>query len=289
VPTEDGSEIWLESTSGGVGSLFHRECVKAIKGRSPFRFVFVPWFLNDAYRSAVPDPVVLHDAEEAALVDRSALDDSQLAWRRAKIAELGIDSFRREYPSTPEEAFIDSSVVTFLDPTTIRAAVGRRPGEQSGPAVWALVPGRFVGERALLAKRRGETLLEPVLELHADAGSRVHALAAALVAALERTSPEDRPERVLIPDLGAGSALAETLRDAGLPVFGVDPARRADLWHRARAWFNRRTGRIPDDSALVLDLVSPAIVAGVLERGDETAARLGFAPDTAEAFVTTFA
>jgi hypothetical protein len=47
--------------------------------------------------------------EEKRLAELHGLDAEQIYWRRRKIAELrSEDLFKREYPPTPEEAFVAS-------------------------------------------------------------------------------------------------------------------------------------------------------------------------------------
>lgn len=105
VPDMDGTEIVLESTSAGPGGFFHDLCQVAQRGESEYRFIFIPWFWQSEYRKAVPAVFILSE-EEKQLRDGYGLDAEQLFWRRAKIAELGgLHRFRREYPSTPDEAF----------------------------------------------------------------------------------------------------------------------------------------------------------------------------------------
>lgn len=70
--------------------------------------LFLAWYLDDRLVVPVTYPL-LHDEEEIALVARAKRDgveltDEMLQWRRLKIAEIGADMFRQEFPSTPEEA-----------------------------------------------------------------------------------------------------------------------------------------------------------------------------------------
>lgn len=105
VPDAAGTEVILESTSAGAGGLFYNLCQDAIKGRSDYQFIFVPWFWQDEYRKAPPDDFA-PTAEEIEYKTEHRLDDAQLCWRRHKIYELGSPwTFRREYPATAEEAF----------------------------------------------------------------------------------------------------------------------------------------------------------------------------------------
>jgi hypothetical protein len=105
VPDEAGSEVILESTSAGRRGLFHAMCAAALRGEGDYRLVFVPWFWQEEYRRRPAADFAL-GGEEAAYAEAHGLAPEQMAWRRAKLAELGgAAGFRREYPATPEEAF----------------------------------------------------------------------------------------------------------------------------------------------------------------------------------------
>jgi hypothetical protein len=116
IPDLPGTEVWLESTANGRGNYFHTQWKKAESGESDFIPIFVPWFWQPEYRKAPKDGQRLTD-EEKELVRLYGLDEQQIAWRRAKIAELemgsdfgvtavtGEDRFRQEYPNTANEAF----------------------------------------------------------------------------------------------------------------------------------------------------------------------------------------
>jgi len=108
----EGTEVILESTANGVGNSFHRLWKGAVDGSNEYIPIFVPWFLMSEYSRKSPDSF-LRTAEEDVLVTRFQLNNDQLYWRRLKIAEGGLDKFKQEYPSTPEEAFIVSGANVF--------------------------------------------------------------------------------------------------------------------------------------------------------------------------------
>lgn len=109
-----GTEVILESTANGVGNAFHRLWKGAVAGENEYIAIFVPWFLMPEYRREVLSKVTFERTpEEEVLVTRFNLDNEQLYWRRLKIAEGGLDKFKQEYPSTPEEAFIVSGSNVF--------------------------------------------------------------------------------------------------------------------------------------------------------------------------------
>ncbi|MFX8762587.1 hypothetical protein ABTM82_19600, partial [Acinetobacter baumannii] len=86
-------EVYVESTANGVTGLFHRLWQDAVEGRSDFIPVFIPWFESPDYR-AEPGGDFHPTDEESTLAARHGLDLAQLAWRRRKVAQNGLDLFR---------------------------------------------------------------------------------------------------------------------------------------------------------------------------------------------------
>lgn len=102
VPDLDGTEILIESTANGYND-FHSLWRKAESGESEFMPVFLPWSIEPGYRRTVPPDFVM-DGEEKTLAELHKLDSEQIAWRRAKISQLGsAEYFAQEYPITPSE------------------------------------------------------------------------------------------------------------------------------------------------------------------------------------------
>lgn len=104
VPDAPGTEVILESTSAGPEGLFYEMCRDASAGQGEYILIFVPWFWQAEYRRRAPGFKATEEEREYAR--KYGVDDEQLAWRRAKIVELGgVEHFRREYPADAEEAF----------------------------------------------------------------------------------------------------------------------------------------------------------------------------------------
>lgn len=119
VPDEKGTEVILESTSAGAAGLFYQMCSDAQKGRGRYIFIFVPWFWQAEYSKAPTDGFE-PTAEEKEIAAAHALTDAQIYWRRCKIEELGsVWTFRREYPSTADEAFHSDREGALWDRATI--------------------------------------------------------------------------------------------------------------------------------------------------------------------------
>lgn len=105
VPDQLGTEIILESTSNGPQGVFYRMCMEAVQGIGQYQLIFIPWFWHESYRKKVPKGYLISE-ENKQYAKLFKLDEEQSYWREQKIIELGgLNNFRREYPSTVEEAF----------------------------------------------------------------------------------------------------------------------------------------------------------------------------------------
>ena len=112
VPNTKNTAIFVESTANGVTGVFYDLWKGAVDGSNGYVPVFIPWYINPEYREAVPKKFQ-RTPEEEELAEKYSLDDGQLMFRRRKIAQNGIDLFRQEYPSEPEEAFLTTGRPVF--------------------------------------------------------------------------------------------------------------------------------------------------------------------------------
>ena len=75
------------------------------------------------------------DAEESKLADLYDLDKEQIAWRRAKISQLGSAEYiAQEYPLTPSDAFISSNFNSFI-PADLVVKARREKAEAYEPLI----------------------------------------------------------------------------------------------------------------------------------------------------------
>lgn len=106
VPNNSSSFVVIESTANGYDD-FHKLWEDAVNGRSGFIPLFFAWFEDPEYRMDYDGSPL--SVEEKDLMARYNLDVNQIQWRRWCIkTNCGNDlnTFRQEYPSCPEEAFI---------------------------------------------------------------------------------------------------------------------------------------------------------------------------------------
>ena len=119
IPDRDGTAIFLESTANGMTGVFFEQYKAARDGTSGYELFFSAWVESPEYRDdTVPADFVRVPEEDTIAATAKALygidvDNTQLWWRRRKIATNGIDLFRQEYPLTAEEAFISTGRPVF--------------------------------------------------------------------------------------------------------------------------------------------------------------------------------
>ena len=170
VPDAAGTEVILESTANGMGNFFHETWRGAEAGENDYIAIFVPWYWQDEYRKVPPSGFAPSD-EEATCAALYGLDHAQLAWRRAKIAQLKDPAlFRQEYPASAAEAFEMSGHDSFIAPALVAAARKQRC-EPSGPLVIGFDPAWKGEDRHAMAWRQGRRLIRGGV----PAGARHHA------------------------------------------------------------------------------------------------------------------
>jgi len=112
VPNTPGTAIFVESTANGMTGKFRDLWVAAERGENEYIPVFLPWFIQQEYRSPVPEGFE-RTPEEEEMANAYGLDDEQLMFRRNKIGETSREQFQQEYPSFAEEAFLTTGMPVF--------------------------------------------------------------------------------------------------------------------------------------------------------------------------------
>lgn len=200
-----------------------------------------------------------------------------------------------DFPTSEDNAVISLSI--------IEAAVARDVDVTEGRAmVWGLDVARFGDDRCALVKRRGNHVVETAkVWRHRDLME-----SCGIVSREYFETPDGAKPTAINGDvIGVGAGVIDRLREIGLPVFGVNvgetssqPERfmrlRDELWWKARDWFLARDCKIPNDAALISDLVGPTykpLSSGKIqvEPKDEMKKRGLMSPDVADAFCLTFA
>lgn len=301
IPDADGTEVVFESTANGMGNYFHEGWQAAESGESEFQAVFIPWFWQSEYRRSPGEDFAV-TAEERDYMALHGLDKAQIAWRRAKIAELKDPLlFRQEYPATPAEAFQNTGIESFVSAADVLRA-RKTDAAGSGPVVAGVDPARFGDDRTALIFRQGRRSYG----LKTWQGLDTMQVAGMCRRVLESDAP--RVAKVFIDVGGLGAGVVDRLREMGFASrvcavnFGgkaLQPERyvnrRAEMWGGIRDWLSDDLpARLPDNDALQADLTGPSYSYDsssrlVLESKDAMKKRGVRSPDLADALALTFA
>jgi hypothetical protein len=307
IPDTESTEVLLESTGNQFGDSFHQLWRRAQAGENEFLPVFLPWSIDPSYRAKLPDGFTM-TAEEGRLAELHGLDAEQICWQRNKISQLGsIEHFHREFPLTPDQAFMASRFDSFITADIVMQA-RKEEIEPYGVLMLGVDPAGQGDDATAIAWRRGHCI-EKIEKRHKLTTMEI----AGWIAKIIR---EEKPVKVNIDVGGLGIGIYERLIEQGYdssiinPVnFGGKPIepppldetgkpgggpanRRAELWSNMR---NALQGRfsIPDDDALHADLTSCGYKyesSGrlLLESKVDMKRRGMPSPDSADAMALTF-
>ncbi len=321
VPSTSG-EVFLESTSDGMGNYFHQQWIKAVAGLNDFIAVFIPWFWQSEYElpyngevlDASGDDAKPGEMELLALYGehedpRKRLTPENLMWRRKKIAELenGEDDFKREYPNSPQEAFESAGYRQLIKATHVARAIANTGIEARGPIVMGVDPARFGDDRLAIALRQGRVAFDVVFYTHKMDQMEIVGLCRQILDAI----PIDR----CFIDSGMGVGVIDRLHELDYNQvsevnFGSNAFnqleytnRRNEMWQEMAEWFKDEHVQLFHEGteelqakidAITLDLCAVEYKFNsrnlkVIEEKDETKKRLGLSPDMGDALALTFA
>lgn len=315
IPDMDGTEIILESTANGPDGEFYERWNDAMAERSDYQAIFIPWFWQEEYRRPVPDDFTLsEEAEEGELseveyAEMFGLDVSQMVWRRMKISELRSSKrFDREYPATPDMAFVSADNDPFISAVSVLRARKRTGIEPYGARIFGVDPAGPGGDRFAITMRQGYAV--PWIKWRNKLGT------AEAVAWLRDMIDEHQPDVVFIDAGGIGHSVISALRSESAfyakLVKGVNfggtsehklakpkvpgpKNRRAEMWSRMKDWLDLEEGvSIPDMDIIQADITAPQVKPTLsndllLESKDQMRARGVRSPDLADSLALTFA
>lgn len=264
-----GTEAIRESTANGQANILHEEWRKAEAGVGSYENLFLPWYIDPGY--VRPPPPGWKPSTEAPMDGMPSpaeyqemydLTRAQMYWREVEIQDKGLVKTVREYPATPQEAFITTGEVEFLSAYAISAArervidhhlvggaelvIGVDPATSHGP------------DSSTIIRRRGPKAYG--LELYPTITPD------GLLSLIWSYWREERPTVVCVDRTeGVGDHVFTSLHARGVPVVGIyfggrptDRRRyydkRAELYSRIVGWLP--TADIPDDMDLARDLLA---------------------------------
>ena len=303
-----GTEIYIESTGDGMGNDFYRMCQEARKIESDYWFLFVPWFWFTEYAKPVPREMILTPDDE--LYQRvHGLSDEQMAFRWFKIREFGGGeageySFKREYPTTPEDAFATSGEGSYIEAVWVVRARKAKVNNPIGPKIMGIDPAHMGKDRFSVCMRQGRKSYH-VGEWRKKRTTESLGKCVALIR-------QHRPEYVFVDQGGPGAGIVDPLMEVahhlGCRVIPIDfggsadePDRynnkREEMYGRGKNWLmSDMPVQIDDSDALQADLTNPRYrydTSGNIQPESKQIMcgppRNLPSPDLAESFLLTFA
>lgn len=299
IPLAPDTEIVLESTANGLGNAFHQMWQEAEAGRGEYIAIFVPWFWQEEYRLPVPEGFELSE-DDQKYMSTYGLTNEQMAWRAAKLSEYGKGFawlFDQEYPATAAIAFQTSTMNPLISPNDVMEAVNSKFKERQGPLVIGCDPAEEGMDRTAIVFRQGRTVFR--IEYH----ERKRPMQVAGI--LAGYWNEFKPDGLFVDKGGIGAGIVDRLLELGIPVIPVNfgagatdtelyENKRAECWWRMKKWVEDHPNRLPNDAALISDLIAPqpAVTSKtkrLLESKKDMRKRGIRSPDGGDALAVTFA
>jgi hypothetical protein len=172
---------------------------------------------------------------------------------------------------------------------------------EDAPIIWGLDVARFGSDSSVLCKRQSNV----VHTLERWRNLDLMQLTGAVVAQYEACDHKSRPTEILVDSIGLGAGVVDRLRELKLPARGINvsesPAMggtylnlRAELWHKTKAWLEKRDCKIPNNEDFIAELATVRYTFTSngkikIESKDDIRRRGLKSPDMADAFVLTFA
>lgn len=307
VPDLPNTAVFLESTSNGQGDFFHRACMQGLSEAGDFELVFIPWYWQKEYtRDGILSEPTDYEKQLVSQLTNDGLTEGHLVWRRHKIQTdfQGDEAqFRREYPFTPEEAFMANDEDSFIKSDVVRAARNTPYIDTSAPLIFGVDPARLGGDKFRICHRKGRNVTKLYTLPAADLETNKNRL--------KQEIDKYQPAIVNIDCGGLGVALYDALRADGYGniVRKVDfggaatnsdkfKNKRAEMYSNARDWLqdlpcsiglDQKTGDMLQSE---LSVVKPRWSNNsqlLMQPKEEIKKQLGYSPDAADSFALTFA
>lgn len=301
IPNEAGTEMAIESTANGIGNWFYSAWQDAIRKRSDYIPIFVPWFWQPEY-SLEPGEAWEPEPGTFDYIERYGLTRAQGYWRERKlITDFRGDEalFDQEYPATSALAFRRQAAKSVITIAAIERAMNRSDLEAVGPRIVGIDPadeGDGDNDDTVFVCRQGRVVIAH--ERHSNKRPmEVVGLAAAFIKKWE-------PEFINVDAGGLGSGIADRLAELNYPItrvlFGETAyemdtyhLRRDEMWGELKRWFEQPV-QIPYDEAAMVDLAGPTAMPDSrhrfkLESKKQMRSRGLKSPDYGDALALTFA
>lgn len=155
----------------------------------------------------------------------------------------------------------DDSVIPFeLAQSALRRDVAET---MTVKPIWGVDVARYGDDASALAKRRGNTLMTPVVEKR---GWNTMQVAGWVKAEYDNTPPSERPSEILVDVIGLGAGVVDRLQELDLPVRGINVSeapslfderylnQRTELYFSGKKWLEAKDCSLNGDEGLADEL-----------------------------------
>lgn len=297
------TEIILESTANGMGNMFHRKCMDALKGKGDYELVFIPWYWQKEYARPVPPGFYL-DEQEDKLKRAFKLNDEQIYWRRKKIEDFGSTwKFRQEYPMTVRDAFIVSGdPLVDADAVMIARKTKVNPNPNA-PIILGVDCGRDKDSSVIFSRKGRKAFPYIEFDPQKEGKTRQTVIAQRLKIMIERLGVSkifiDNAKGYGVIDIlvadGYGDIVQGVYFNEGAVENNKFINKRAEMHIEARDWLEDAPCEIPDEEAFEVEIAAipnyeetrNGLIQIVAKK--EIKKILGRSPNIWDAFCLTFA
>lgn len=232
------------------------------------------------------------DGEESPMVSKTYIEDMRIKY--------GVDSPIYQVRVKGNFATAADGVI----PLSLCLAAKDREVSvlEKAPIIWGLDVARFGSDSTSLAKRKGNTQLEPTKEWF---GKDTMQTAGMIKNEYDSTTDKMKPVAINVDVIGIGAGVVDRLKEQGLPINGVNVAESAsiseqyarlrdELWFKGREWLEAKDCKLAEDEQLIAELTTAkySILSNgkIKVEGKEEMKKRGVSsPNRADAWLLTFA
>ena len=172
MPLVPGTALIVESTAYRYDDGFHQQWRMAERGESNFAPLFLSWFSHESnelefnkatdererFTESLSSELDDRFGNERELLENPEVSLKNLKWRRSILRNMPLSDFHREYPSTPEEAFLQTKENVFdvlvlknhYFDAEVREAMTEGEMEVVKPRHWEKTPNLIVSKPSLI-------------------------------------------------------------------------------------------------------------------------------------------
>ena len=267
---DKNTEIILESTANGHNEFFDM-WTKSSENETEFMPIFLPWSIErgfkrePVYKNGDLERLKDFSEEQQGYAKLYDLELNQMLWRKDKIALLGEERFKQEYPITAEEAFIATDHESFIPRKVVYEALKRAATDEeieynkTCPYIIGVDPAGDGACHTAIVVRRGSEIVVCKNYNTPDTTKIIDLVLYHI--------NKFKPLRVFFDKVGLGKGIFDMLKNVDFGnrqyIVGVNGAeqpisrspvpylnRRAEMWDNMKRWIEEEALLIKDNELI---------------------------------------